>query len=60
MKNTQNSDLKEIIKDKKIYLWEVADEMGVAESTLLRWIRYPLEEEKREAFLEAVKRIERR
>ncbi|MCR4928995.1 MAG: hypothetical protein K5988_03255 [Lachnospiraceae bacterium] len=60
MKNTQNSDLKEILKKKNICIWEVAHEMGVAESTLLRWLRYTLEEDKRHAFLEAVDRIERR
>lgn len=56
----QNQDLRKLIREKNIYLWQVADEIGIAESTLLRWLRYPLDDEKRKLFLEAVKRIEGR
>lgn len=60
MKNLQNTELRELIREKNIFLWQVADELDVSEPTLLRWLRYPLDDEKRKSFLDAVKRIERR
>ena len=50
-------DLKQKIKDAGLYLWQVADEIGICEMTLIRWLRKePTEEQKQRIFV-AIKRL---
>ena len=41
-----NEELKQKIKESGLRQWQVAAEIGVAEMTLIRWLRFPLSEEK--------------
>lgn len=40
----RNQKLREHMKEKGVFYWELAERLGVAESTLYRWMRYPIEE----------------
>lgn len=42
-----NQDIKDKIKQSNLYQYQIADQMGIAETTLVRWLRYELTEEKR-------------
>ena len=47
-----NSAIKKKAKDSKVYWWQIAAKIGIAESTIIRWLRMPLSEE-REAIVSA-------
>lgn len=57
MKRVANEELRKYSKANGVYLWEVAVEMGVAEATLIRWLRLPFSEEKKIQFINAVDNI---
>lgn len=40
-----------------IPLWMIAAEVGVSEPTLLRWLRFPLSEEKEHRVMTAIARL---
>ena len=50
----ENKDIKEKIKSSGLHQYQVADMCGVSETTLVRWLRYPLTPEKREMILSAI------
>ena len=52
-----NEAIKEYAARKKVLLWQVADRLGVVDTTLSRWLRHPLSKEKQELFLTAVEKI---
>ncbi len=56
--------MNEIMKQKaagsRVYLWEIAAELGVSDATLSRWLRTEFDKERREAFLEAVDNVKRK
>lgn len=37
--------------------WEIAAELGVSEQTLVRWLRFPLSEEREEKIFAAIKKL---
>ena len=37
-----NGDLKKMIRDAGLTQWQVAEHLGIAESTFIRWLRYEL------------------
>lgn len=49
-----NEDIKKIIRDKGLYLWEVAQEYGINDCNFSRLLRYKLTDEKRNRILEAI------
>ena len=49
-----NLELRDTAKRENIPLWAIAQVLGISESTLIRWLRRPLEEHKREKFIKAV------
>ncbi len=51
-------DIKQLLKDKRLYQWEVAKALGVTEFTLTRWLRDDLTEEKYKIIMEAVERLQ--
>lgn len=59
MTHTENKDLKEKVKKEGLYMWQIADKLGVSEPTLVRWMRYPLSKEKRNAFNDAIKHLKK-
>ena len=51
---SENTELRAYAKEKRVFLWQVADAIGVSEATLIRWFRFPLSEDKKAAFIKAV------
>ncbi len=51
-------DLKQKIKDAGLYLWQVADEIGICEMTLIRWLRKEPTEEQKQRIFSAIERLE--
>lgn len=49
-----NDDIKKRIKDSDMHQYQVADLIGVSETTLVRWLRYELTPEKRQMILSAI------
>lgn len=49
-----NSSIRQIAKDAKIYWWQVAAKIGVAESTIIRWLRLPLSAEHKAMIMSAI------
>ena len=37
--NRANEEIKALLKSKGLFYWQVAEQLGVSESTLLRWMR---------------------
>lgn len=47
----KNLDIRELLKEKRVRQWQVADKLGIAEMTLVRKLRYELTaEEKQKIF----------
>ena len=42
-----NAELKTEIKTAKVPQWRIADELGICEMTLIRWMRHELPQEKK-------------
>ena len=38
-------------------LWRIAQEIGISEPTLTRWLRVPLQEERRKLIMEAIDKL---
>lgn len=53
----ENPELREYAQNKGVYIWQIAEDLGVCEMTLLRWLRFPLPEDKKSAFIDAVDKI---
>lgn len=58
LKRQENVALRQYLKEKKIYWWQVASQIGVAESTIVRWLRTPLSEEQEQAIRMAIAELE--
>lgn len=50
----KNERIRAEIKKSRFFLWEVAQQMGICEMTLLRWLRFDLPPEKEEKILNAI------
>lgn len=50
-----NQDIREKVKEAGLTMWEVSLELGVHETTLVRWLRVEAIGDKRERILEAIK-----
>lgn len=46
--------IKQILKEKRIYQWEVAKAIGVTEFTLTRWLREDISEERATQIMEVI------
>lgn len=55
MKN--NTDIRALLRQKRVKQWQVAMELGISEITLSHWLRFPLSVEKRDMILNAAQRI---
>lgn len=56
----ENIELRAYAKEKNVFLWQIANELNIAEPTLLRWLRFPLSEDKKTAFIKAVDEISKK
>lgn len=54
---TANADLREYMKKLNVPYWKLAKELGVAESTLIRWLREELPESTKDSYKTLVKKI---
>lgn len=52
------TEIKELLKKKRIYQWEVADALRINEFTLSRWLRGEVDSLKEEDILSAISKIE--
>ncbi len=55
----QNERIRREAKAAGVFLWEIAQEIGISEPTLTRWLRAPLPAEKATAIREAIKKREK-
>lgn len=53
----QNIDIKKQMKLKHICSWEIADRLNIHESTLCKWFRKPLTQERKTLVLSAIEDI---
>lgn len=53
----QNLQIRELIKSKRLFNYEVAFTIGIDESTLSRWLRTPLSAEREKKILTAVSEL---
>ena len=55
-----NTIIREKLKTREVRHWELAHELGVAEQTLVRWLRFELSEDKQMDMLEKIEAIAKR
>ena len=53
----KNLEIRMMIKNNRLYHYEVAAKLGVSEYTLCRWLREELSDEKKGKILEAINSI---
>ena len=51
------ADIQNLIKKRRLYQWEVAEELHVNEFTLSRWLRGEINLEREKAILQAIERL---
>lgn len=54
----ENERIRRAARAAGIPLWKVADAIGVSEPTLIRWLRFPLPEDKEHRIMEAISALE--
>ena len=52
-----NQEMKKLLKEEHIYMWEVAKKLSIHEATFSKWFREELTEEKQQQILSAVEAI---
>ncbi len=52
-----SKEIKRKIKDVGLCQWQVAMETGIAEMTLIRWLRAPMNEERANRINDAIERL---
>lgn len=55
-----NKIVREELKQRRVRHWELAHELGVSEQTLVRWLRFELDEDRQLDMLEKVETIAKR
>ena len=53
----RNLDVRSYAKEKGVYLYEVAEVLGISEPTIMRWLRTELTDERKAAMIEAIDRV---
>lgn len=59
MKKQANAEIRARAKNARVFWWQVAQELGVAESTVIRWLRTELDADGKQRILDAISRIEK-
>ncbi|MCK9544715.1 MAG: hypothetical protein M0R03_22075 [Novosphingobium sp.] len=52
-----NDDIKKIIKESRVFHYEIAHELGISEYTLCVWLRKNLSSETKSKILQATKKL---
>ena len=55
-----NTIIREELKARGVRHWELAHELGVSEQTLVRWLRFEMDEDKQMDMLEMIEAISKR
>lgn len=53
----KSEELKHLASSKRVPIWMIADELGISENTLFRWLRHDLPEDKQRQILNAITEI---
>lgn len=54
MHEKKNEEIKSALKEAGLKQWELAEKLGVAETTLCRWLRTELPAEKKQKMLQVI------
>lgn len=57
MAKKENEAIRRAARIADVPLWAVAAELGISEPTLMRWLRFPLSEEKEHRVMTAIDRL---
>ena len=52
-----NQEIKELMKQNKIFMWQVAKKLNVYETSFCKWFREELSEERKQQVLSAIEEI---
>lgn len=52
-----NEKIKEVIKKSGFYKWQIANQIGICEMTLIRWLRTELSEANKKKIITAIKEL---
>lgn len=50
----KNSEIRNLVAENRLYLWEVAEAAQISEITLGRWLRTEMNTERRERVMQAI------
>ena len=53
----KNLDIRELLKEKRVRQWQVADKLGIVEMTLVRKLRYELTAEEKQKIFTIVEEL---
>lgn len=57
MKQSRNSDIRNLIKEENLFFWQVAEHMQIHENTLYRMLRQKLSDEQKEKIINAIEAL---
>lgn len=57
MRRIANKDIRNMAKAKNVYIWEIADALGVCAETVTRKLRHELDDEEKAKFKKAIQEI---
>jgi len=56
----RNCEIRKKIADANIYLYQLSEQIGIAESTIYRWLHHPLDGEHQKILMDAVEKLQLR
>lgn len=55
--NIANADIRQAAQKAGIYLWRIADELGIADKTFTLWMRHELPDDTKERILSIIQKL---
>lgn len=55
--NKANQDIRQVIRESELYHWQVAEQLGIHETTFSRWLRVELDESTKQDILQAIDKL---
>ena len=55
--NTANADIRQAAQKAGVYLWRIADELGVTDKTLTIWMRHELPDNSKARIFSIIKKL---
>ena len=53
-----NQEIRDFLSGKGLYIWQLAEAVGVHETTMTKWLRTPLNAKQKQRVDEAIKELE--